>query len=144
MHPETETKSVALFDCPYCIDDFAFDYERNGRERENRPCYLSKLQRKLLRRWSMNWRIRICTSESAGPIPISASARRKRNPWLSLFARPSGWKPARPPRITSASTEDSKAARDQQGSKNVHKNIDSMRGPRRWSVLGLLVVGYSC
>ncbi len=23
-----ETKSVALFDCPHCVDDFAFDYER--------------------------------------------------------------------------------------------------------------------
>ncbi len=27
MYP-TETKSVALFDCPHCIDDFAFDYEK--------------------------------------------------------------------------------------------------------------------
>ena len=23
-----ETKSVALFDCPHCIDNFAFDYEK--------------------------------------------------------------------------------------------------------------------
>ena len=24
----TETKSIALFDCPHCIDNFAFDYEK--------------------------------------------------------------------------------------------------------------------
>jgi len=25
---QMETKSVALFDCPHCIDNFAFDYEK--------------------------------------------------------------------------------------------------------------------
>ncbi len=27
MYP-TDTKSITLFDCPHCIDDFAFDYEK--------------------------------------------------------------------------------------------------------------------
>src|SRR6266568_9475887 len=26
--PMTETKSIVLFDCPHCIDNFAFDWQR--------------------------------------------------------------------------------------------------------------------
>jgi len=59
--------------------------------KENHPVTRSN-SRETSPRWSMNWLIRICTSDSAGPIPISASVRRKRNPWLTLFARPSGLK----------------------------------------------------
>src|SRR6202166_3995931 len=69
----------------------------------------TNLRLKLSLRWSMNWRILTCTSESAGAIPISASARRKRNPWRTLFAPPSGLKHARPRRITSAFTEETRS-----------------------------------
>src|SRR6266571_2794987 len=107
-----EARKVAGFRAVYVWDEqqtTGKELPQIGSVTGDPTCYLTKLRRKPSLRWFMNWRIRTCTSESAGPIPISASARRKRHPWLTLFARPSGLKRARPRRITSACTEETRS-----------------------------------